>query len=79
LKGCCVFKEHHRLHIRRSPSRVDRGEAREIVVVKGGARAYLSLNGEPLCGDQIVLSGADTLRKVALAILAEVGRKGKGR
>jgi len=81
MKDCDICRKHHRLHIRRRAGQAKVGEAREVVVVRGGRLAYLSLTAEPnpVVGPQIILSGAATLRKVALAILAEVGRKGRSR
>ena len=59
-------EKHHRIAIRG-----DHGG--EVDVVKGGPRRAYLWSGHPE-GRVVTISGEKTLRKLALAILAEVGR-----
>jgi len=60
--------EQHRLTIRADQPRG------EVLVVRGGKRRAYLWAGHPE-GTPITISGEKTLRALALAILAEVGRK----
>ena len=69
---CYNCKSGHRLHVKQRISRPSDPEAREVCVVRGGdvRRPYLWLEGRNEVA--VTLSGNALLRKVALAILAEL-------
>ena len=69
---CSDCDNHHVAHfvLPKSESRSSRVRAREILVVKGGRRAYVWVGGDE--NQVLIVQGAATLRKLARAILREV-------
>lgn len=70
----CAFenklcRDQHRLCIRSTPLGADTGR---IVLVRGGRSAYLNFHHSN--GSIVHLSGTKALRRLALAILAELTR-----
>ena len=82
MKGCWHCKTDHRLHLR-SRVRGDTVEAEEVRLVRGGERnrPYLWVKGTPVSrlSRVVTVSGNARLRKIALAILAELDTKPRAR